>query len=201
MIKFHPCCEMLNEYIAGELSLSLTVAVHQHINMCEQCQKAVQTLEVLQSDKLWEAAEKNPIDLTEKLQRTLVEQLEPSSIKDKPCAIIQVAGKNYPLEAAFSLFKELKWTRAKELSRARIILDGNDVSGRLLYIDKWTVIPKNRHGYELTLILEGEFTDENGSYHQGDFIYLEAEHTLFSESGCLCYIAQDVPFQFVSGWI
>ena len=203
MIKFHPSRDMLNEHLAGKLPLSLTVAVSAHIELCAQCKELAQELESLQSQQLWQAADDAPVDFGDMLHSILAEQPETQlEVIDKPTATIQVAAINYQLPAAFSIFSELKWSGFGSLSRARVINNENEVRASLLHIDKGGSIPKHQHkGYELTLLLDGSFADENGTYHKGDFIYLEggAAHAPFSKNGCLCYAVQNAPLHFVSG--
>lgn len=203
MIKFHPSSDMLNEHLAGTLPLSLTVAVSAHIEMCTQCKEVAPELEALQSQQLWQEAGDGPVDFGDMLQSILAEQPETQpKVADKPEAIIKVAARHYQLPAAFTLFTGLKWSGFGTLSRARVISNEKEVRASLLHIEKGGSIPKHQHkGYELTLLLDGSFSDENGTYHKGDFIYLEGDHdhTPFSKNGCLCYAVQNAPVHFVSG--
>ena len=203
MIKFHPSKTMLNEHLAGQLPLSLTVAVSAHIEMCEQCKEVAQELESQQSDRLWQEAANEPVDFGDMLQEILTEQPDTQiQYTQKPDVIVQVAKKEYGLPAAFSLFSQFKWSGFGKVSRARLINNEGEVRASLLHIEKGGSIPKHQHkGYELTLLLDGSFTDENGTYHKGDFICLEEgeEHTPFTDEGCLCYVVQNAPVHFVAG--
>lgn len=203
MIKFHPSREMLNEHLAAKLPLSLTVAMSAHIEMCEQCKAASRKLEQLQSQQLWQETDVQTVDLGDMLQNILASPPE----KKLPAAnklevMVAVANRNYQLPAAFSLFTKLKWSGFGAVSRTRLINNENEVRASLLHIEKGGSIPRHQHkGYELTLLLDGSFTDENGSYYKGDFICLEegAEHAPFTKNGCLCYVVQNAPLHFVAG--
>ncbi|MCW8996344.1 MAG: ChrR family anti-sigma-E factor [Psychromonas sp.] len=203
MIKFHPGGALLNEHIAGKLPLSLSVAVSAHIEMCEQCSAAAQKLELLQAQQLWQTTDDKAIDFGDMLHHILAKQPDSSfEFKDKSQLMAQVAEKSYQLPRAFQPFTQLKWSGFGSVNRARIITDENPVRASLLHIDKGGAIPKHQHkGYELTLLLAGSFTDENGTYHKGDLICLKGDdqHTPSSPSGCLCYVVQDAPIQFVEG--
>ena len=203
MIKFHPSREMLNEHLAGKLPLSLAVAVSAHIEMCEQCKKAAQELESLQSDKLWRGAVDEPVDFGDILQDILAEEPDTEfAYTPKPDVIIHVAKRDYELPVVFSLFTQFRWSGFGKVSRARLVTNENEVRASLLHIEKGGSIPRHQHkGYELTLLLDGSFTDENGTYYKGDFICLEegVEHAPFTENGCLCYVVQNAPVHFVSG--
>lgn len=203
MIKFHPSRAMLNDHLAGKLPMSLTVAVSAHIEMCEQCKLQVKELESLQSKQLWQMEDNQPADFGDMLHSIFAVQPETQlAMRVKPTLEIKVAAINYQLPLAFSLFTPLKWTGLGRLNRARIIDNENEVRASLLHIDKGGSIPMHQHkGYELTLLLDGSFADENGTYHKGDFIYLQSdhEHAPFSENGCICYVVQNGPVHFVSG--
>ena len=65
-------------------------------------------------------------------------------------------------------------------------------------------IPKHTHrGTELTLVLEGSFSDEEGVYHQGDFLMRDAEDvhtpTAAQTADCICVGVLDAPIRF-TGW-
>ncbi len=203
MIKFHPSSAMLNDHIAGNLPLSLSVAVSAHIEMCDQCQKAAQKLESSQAEQLWQTGNEEPVDFSDMLHDILAEQPEITcKAPNKPEAMIEVAQQHYRLPVALSIFSDLKWSRLGPVSRARVINNENEVRANLLHIGKGASIARHQHkGYELTLLLDGSFSDEKGSYHKGDFIFLDGAqaHAPYSEKGCLCYVVQNAPLYFVAG--
>jgi putative transcriptional regulator len=203
MIKFHPSREMLNEHLAANLPLSLTVAMSAHIEMCELCKAESKKLEQLQSQLLWQEPDVQPVDFGDMLQNILASPPEKKlQAANKSEVMVAVANRKYQLPAAFRLFTKLKWSGLGAVSRTRLINNENEVRASLLRIDKGGSIPKHQHkGYELTLLLDGSFSDENGTYHKGDFICLQggAEHAPYTENGCLCYVVQNAPVHFVSG--
>jgi putative transcriptional regulator len=202
MIKFHPSREMLNDHIDGKLSLPLTVAVSAHIEMCELCQAVVRELESKQAEQVWQTTGNDAVDFGDMLQSILAEPPEKNiRLTAKPAAMIEVAQQSYQLPGAFTLLPRLKWSEFGAVSRAKVLDEGN-ARANMLHIGKGGAIPKHRHqGYELTLLLAGSYSDENGTYHKGDFIYLEegVAHTPYTENGCLCYVVQNAPIHFVSG--
>ena len=205
MIKHHPTRELLASHSAAQLPLSLSIGVSAHIEICAQCENAVKTITAQQADLLWsedkDCAEH--IDFSEVLKGIFEHKPELAvKQKNKPLSITYVAGKNYSLPRVLTAFEGLKWSVFGAISRARILNDEDNTRASLLHIDKNGVIPSHRHkGYELTLLLEGSFADENGVYHKGDFIWLDnqVEHAPFTLEGCLCYTVQDAPLHFVTG--
>ena len=62
-------------------------------------------------------------------------------------------------------------------------------------------MPDHGHGgAELTLVLEGAYSDETGAYRRGDMQDVDEtiEHTPVAdtETGCICLIASEQPARF-----
>jgi putative transcriptional regulator len=203
LIKYHPTRELLVGHSAAKLPLSLSIAVSAHLEMCSQCATVTQQITAQQS-VLFDAQDvSNDIDFSNMLEKIFEHQPELSAApKRASINSISVAGTQYQLPRAFTHFKDLKWSAFGAISRARIVKDADNVRASLLHISKNSAIPSHTHkGYELTLLLAGTFSDENGVYNKGDFIWLDNSlaHTPFTEEGCLCYAVQDAPLHFVAG--
>jgi len=72
-----------------------------------------------------------------------------------------------------------------------------------LHIDADGEVPTHTHkGFEITLLLDGSFEDDMGTYHPGDFIELNGEHNHQpkTKEGCLCYTVADDALQFTEGF-
>ena len=56
-------------------------------------------------------------------------------------------------------------------------------------------------GTEFTLVLDGSFEDDLGSYGPGDFLLRDGSHTHspLSKDGCLCFAVLDKPLSFTAG--
>lgn len=203
MIKFHPTQQALKAFIDGELPLSLSIAVSAHIELCADCAGHASQIEERLSQSAWKNEDVEEVDFSDMLQAIMSKPLE-TQLKSPVLAkaMTHVAGRDYLLPTAFRQFKDLKWSAFGAVSRARIINDEQPVRASLLHIDKDGHIPKHQHkGYELTLLLDGVFSDEAGTYHKGDFIWIDGDqsHTPYTKEGCLCYAVQDAPLHFVCG--
>jgi putative transcriptional regulator len=203
MIKFHPNQQMLESFSAGELPLSLSIAISAHIELCDKCaQQAIQVEERL-SQVIWEDENLENADFGDMLQAIMTKPLQIQAKQQVvPKSTVHIAGRDYVLPNAFRKFNDLKWSGFGVVSRARIINDEQDVRASLLHIDKDGRIPEHQHkGYELTLLLDGSFSDETGTYNKGDFIWLDGEnsHSPYTEKGCLCYAVQNAPLHFIRG--
>lgn len=81
---------------------------------------------------------------------------------------------------------------------------GNNV--RLMKIAPGIETPEHtHHGMELTLVLDGAFTDETGAFEAGDIIVhdddIHHQPVTCPELGCLCVVATDAPIRFTRGWL
>lgn len=202
MINYHPTKQMLIAHSEGQLPLSLTIALSAHVEMCEQCAGKLAELTEQVSQQTWQQPRTEMVDFGDMMQSIMASDISPLNSAPISLNEIDIAGKHYTLPLAFRKFETLKWSGFGPINRARIVSDEGDVRGSLLHIDKNGRIPSHQHkGYELTLLLAGSFSDEHGSYQQGDFIWLEGgvTHSPFTEHGCLCYTVQDAPLHFMAG--
>ena len=97
---------------------------------------------------------------------------------------------------------ELQW---KKVTRSLRIADLGDIDGAaefsLYHIAEGGRIPKHNHsGTEMTLVLQGGFSDESGSYHAGDFVTREAGDihapTALPGGDCICLAVLESPLRF-----
>ena len=95
-----------------------------------------------------------------------------------------------------------KTSHIGKLSRARIQLEENEIHTSLLQIEPGGSVPEHTHkGFELTVLLDGSFHDEQGEYVKGDFIMLDRshQHHPISDNGCLCYTVANDALHFTQG--
>ena len=97
---------------------------------------------------------------------------------------------------------KLQW---KKVSRSLRIADLGRIDGAtefsLYHISEGGRIPQHNHsGTEMTLVLQGGFSDESGAYHAGDFIVREAGdvHAPAALPGgdCICLAVLEAPLRF-----
>ncbi len=87
--------------------------------------------------------------------------------------------------------------------RQQVISADKEGSLRLLYIPPGKAVPEHRHGgLELTLVLQGSFSDSAGRFKRGDVETADAatDHQPVADPGqpCICLAATDAPLRFRS---
>ena len=86
--------------------------------------------------------------------------------------------------------------------RQAILKTGPGASARLLYIPAGQSMPDHGHrGMELTLVLQGAFSDSEDRFGPGDIEIAteDLEHTPVAEAGvaCICLAVTDAPLRFM----
>ena len=210
MIKHHPKFELIQAFVNGDLPASLSAGIAMHADMCPKCQQIIAQLTEQVAEASFEEAflDKFIVDEQEEAMcfEDMIEQITQSdelsqtqAIADK---IVVFNNKPYTLPHALHNMPLGKTANIGKLARARIQLNENEIHTSLLQIQPGGGVPEHTHkGFELTLLLEGSFHDEQGEYVKGDFIMLDAshQHHPISEEGCLCYTVANDALHFTQG--
>jgi len=202
MVKHHPDTRLLNEYSSGTLPLAQSACVSLHLHYCEQCRRAHQRLQQMGSALFEDLA---PQQVDDSLLRTVFSRLdeeeEPLSYSPAP----QRDKEDYPglvQRLMASDYDKLEWQRINSDLRIHKLRTGDvDNEFALYHIKAGGTIPKHTHkGTELTLVLEGGFSDEEGHYQVGDFIMRDAADrhtpTADQDGDCVCIGVLDAPIRF-----
>lgn len=220
MIKHHPKFELIQAFVNGDLPASLSAGIAIHADMCPKCKQQIMQL----TDEIAETSFENTIDnnveftafdsaeissnsditpmnfdemLNEITQSDELFKAEPSVMKN-----ISFKNKSYTLPSALNNMAIGNTLHLGKLSRARIQLNESEVHTSLLQIQPGGGVPQHTHkGFELTLLLDGSFSDEEGEYVEGDFIMRDSshKHQPVSEQGCLCYTVANDALHFTQG--
>lgn len=204
MAKHHPQPELLTEYAAGSLSLAQAACITAHLNYCEDCRRTVAQLQNVGA-ALFEAQDAVPVGecVLNRVLARLDEQpplsyvRSDSAASDGTPALLQRLMKGD--------FSDLPWRKLTEALRITYLKTGDPNYEFALYrIKAGREVPDHdHHGSEMTLVLEGGFSDDRGTYHRGDFIMRqpEEEHAPRALPGedCICLAVLDAPLRF-TGW-
>jgi len=203
MIKHHPSNELLVQFSEGNLPATLSVAVAIHVEMCPVCQKQLATLEAKNANTAFEdVVNDNDICFDQIMFDNITSDESVDEVYEQPAIKVEVKGREYTLPRALTRIGHSSFMQIGKLARSRIALDDGALRASLLHIDAGGEIPEHTHtGFELTLLLDGEFSDEDGSYVPGDFMMLDGRHnhTPKTAEGCLCFTVVSSALHFNKG--
>ena len=196
-ITHHTPDALLAAYAAGNLPQPFAVAVATHVSMCIECRAALEAHQAVGGAVL------DSVEMTEmsgELKASVLAML------DTPVAPQASYGRSgvYPGPVMEALKgKPPRWKSLGTGVRQCILSASQDGSARLLYIPPGQAVPDHSHnGLELTLVLQGSFSDETGRYGVGDIELADEhlEHTPIADAGapCICLAATDAPLKFKS---
>lgn len=200
MPNLHPDTELLVEYTAGSLPLAQATCVSVHVNSCEQCQRATQQLTHVGA-ALFE--ELDPLPVGDVQLDAVLARLD----DEVPLAYTRTHTDRSSTPAIIQRlmkgdFSDLTWKNIGSALRISYLSTGDQAHEVALYhIKAGGRIPEHTHrGTEMTLVLEGGFSDANGSYHPGDFLIrrpgdVHAPTALQAED-CICLAVLDAPLKF-----
>lgn len=198
-ITHHIPDHLLLSYASGALPQPFALVVATHISMCDECRARLGAHESAGGVVLENSA---PTSISDDAKNRLLAQLDDAVEAEPvyarsgifPGPVVQAMGGQVP-----------RWKSLGMGARQSILEDGRDGSVRLLYIPPGQAVPDHGHnGLELTLVLQGAFSDETGRFGPGDVEVADAdlEHTPTAEPGeaCICLAATDASLRFNS-WI
>ena len=203
MANFHPELDLLTEYTAGNLPLAQAACVSAHMNYCEQCQRTASQLQDLGA-VMFDALQGEPVgdaQLDAVLAR--LDDVPPLSYaKPETGAVGRTPAILQRLMSGD--FSDLTWKKiTKTLSISYLKTGDPNYEFALYQIKAGGKIPEHTHrGTEMTLVLEGGFSDAEGSYDQGDFIFRQATDvhapTALQSEDCICLAVLDAPLKFTN---
>jgi putative transcriptional regulator len=211
MIKFHPDDNMLHDFVQAKLPTSVSVAVSIHVEMCEDCRHKVSKLTESQAEQEFHVSQKqnsefDDIELSELELGDMIDFITRDETKDKHVMekreTYRIGEKDHALPQALTHLNLGSWQSIGPLSRSRVNLEDGELRSSILHIDAGGDVPQHTHnGFELTLLLDGSFSDDMGTYHKGDFILLDQnhQHQPKTEEGCVCYTVVSDALHFTQG--
>jgi len=216
MIKHHPSLDWLTQYAKGTLPASLSSAIAMHNEFCPECREKVKAIEAQAAQALLSGTSDGHETYSEQENMNLAlhanfddifnsivsndEIAAPATITAKH---VEVANTKYKLPRALHKVALNKFHGLGKISRSKIDYDEGEIHSHLLHIDANGKVPSHTHnGFELTLLLEGTFSDDMGDYVPGDFILLDGKHNHqpATKEGCLCFTVVSDALHFTEGF-
>lgn len=198
-IQHHIPNNLLAAYASGATEHAYSLAIAAHVSLCAECRAGLTAHEAAGGAVL-ENLEQNAV--SNSLKSSVMDQLDAPF---KPEPVYRRSGV-YPGPIVAALKgKEPKWRSVGMGVRQSILHSDPECTARLLYIPPGQAVPDHGHnGLELTLVLQGSFSDESGTFGVGDIEVADkdVEHTPIAGDGpaCICLAATDAPLRF-SGFL
>lgn len=207
MANFHPSDNTLLEYSSGSLDWALSICVAAHMQFCPQCKSKVVQFNSIGGNALVEC---EPVkvesacfealmtrinnDATAEVKsETHSEHNAQDEFDDRIKALPKVVQKLIPKD------KPLKWSFVSPSLRSAQLETGQDHYEVCFHKIKrgGRVVEHDHRGLEVTLVLEGSFSDSEGNYKPGDYIvkYPGETHRPMAaqDQDCLCLSIMEAP--------
>jgi len=200
--NFHPTENTLLEFSAGNLDWAMGICVSAHLQLCPHCRHKVSQFNkvggaVLDNAKTAELAPSSFTNLMQRIQTASVAEPAPSSApepedprtKDLPDVVKKLIANN----------KTIKWSSVSPGLKAARLATGQDKYEVSFHkIKRGSKVAEHDHrGTEITLVLEGSFSDANGNYVPGDYIVKtpgDIHRPMASQDqDCLCLSVVEAP--------
>ena len=199
-IKHHLNEPLLLGYATGSLPEAFNLIVAAHLEMCDLCRAHLASFDAIGGALLEDAAPAGAVDLDAVMSRLDNEADAPITLV-RPSGVLPHVLRDYiggDLDA-------VNWRAAGMGVRQAILPTSREASIRLLHIPAGAAVPDHGHrGTELTLVLQGAFSDDTDRFARGDMEIADQdlEHKPMAEPGedCICLAATDAPLRF-KGWI
>ena len=199
-IKHHLTEPLLMGYAAGALPEAFNLVVATHITMCDTCRAALAEYDAVGGEIMLDS---EPVDVAEDALAATLAMIDGGAVAEKPAPVrSQSSVFPGPLQDYISGdIDSLKWRKVGSGVSQLVLKTSKDASVRLLRIPAGTAVPDHGHrGTELTLVLQGAFTDEEDRFGAGDVEVANEDlhHTPVAEKGmdCICLAATDAPLRF-----
>ena len=197
-IRPHSSDELLTAYAAGTLPQPFALVLAAHVSLCLDCRAAFEAHQAAGGAVLDTL---DTADLSGGLKARTMALLDAPAPPAEP---VHARSGAYPGPVMAALKgRPPRWKSLGMGIRQCILSAGSEGSARLLYIPPGRAVPDHSHnGLELTLVLQGSFSDETGRFGVGDLEVADQdlEHTPVADPGppCICLAATDAPLRFSS---
>lgn len=189
---------ILTAYAAGTLGYPYELVVASHVSMCDECRARLTAIETAGG--------------------AVMEQIGTSAVsgdlRDRVFAGLDAAPPpreiHYPRSGPLPgpvmetlSGREPRWRSLGMGVKQCILHEGDEGSARLLFIPPEQAVPEHGHnGLEMTLVLQGSYHDDAGTFGVGDVEIADGDVDHIPTAGkgapCICLAATDAPLRFRS---
>ena len=200
-ITHHLSEELIFGYSAGTLPEAVNLIVATHISMCDECRAAVEAYDALGGSVLEDCTS---VAMSDGCMEATLAAIRGASPIVAPPRVPRDPDVPTPLEAYIGGgLSDVRWRPVGMGVKQAILETSPEATARLLYIPAGTAVPDHGHnGMELTLVLKGAFSDEDGTFRRGDIEIADSDvsHMPVADisEDCICLAVTDAPLRFKS---
>ena len=199
LIKHHLTDDLLMAYAAGGLPEAFDLMVATHLSLCDHCRARAESYDAVGGQVLDEQSEGASMSETSlAATMALIAQGAPAPKPVRPgCAVLPAPLQDY----VGGTVKDIRWRSIGMGVKQAILPTTKDATARLLFIPAGAAVPDHGHnGMELTMVLQGAFSDEVDRFARGDVEIADEdlEHTPVADisEDCICLAVTDAPLKF-----
>ena len=204
MIDRHPNPNLLVEYSSGSLPLAPSIAITAHLEFCSSCRSNLDSLQQIGGDLLTQA-QATPV--SNGLLNSVLDQINNEAQHEgftPTSAEIDAVGADLPPSVRRLLPEgDLAWKLLSSSLKVATLSVGEDTYELALHrILAGGKAPKHNHrGQEITVVLTGTFSDEDGVYQPGDFVVRnpgDVHRPIAAQNqDCICLSVLAAPIQLL----
>lgn len=192
---------LLADYSAGKLPVILHAVVASHLTLKPENWSFVRVMEAAAGDAMV-ASDRVPFSDRDAMLDAIFAVADDVSEAGRgartasphgiiPAPLVPMCGED---------ISGIKWQRQLPGFRAAKVSDADGLEASLLWIKAGRRMPSHSHdGSEITLVLQGAFSDGSGRYARGDIAIAdhEVDHRPVAEEGedCICLAVTDAPLR------
>jgi putative transcriptional regulator len=209
MINFHPSNQQLSIFSNGLMAPAESLIISAHCDMCAQCARKVVLYTEAHSETVFdESSQKLDPSLFGTMLSQIMSQEIDRGIGSEPTnSTLELDGRKFTLPRSLNRFSESigNWSHLVGKIWQAPVNMGGDVVANFIFMEKGGGVPEHTHrGTEMTLVVNGEFSDGLANYDSGDFMVMNGKNIhaplTKSDEGCLVFSIIDAPLHFTSGW-
>ena len=198
-IKHHLTDDLLMAYAAGTLPEAFDLMVATHLSLCDRCRAAAESYNIIGGEVLEDQAEM-PTMSEDSLAATmaLISQGAPTPKPAQPaCSVLPAPLQDY----VGGDVNAIRWRPIGMGVKQAILPTTRESTARLLFIPAGSAVPDHsHHGTELTMVLQGAFSDEVDNFARGDVEIADQDlhHMPVADisADCICLAVTDAPLKF-----
>lgn len=196
-IAHHIPDDLIRAYAAGGLAQPFAVVIAAHLSICDTCRATLEAGDMVGGAVLDRCA---PVAVDAARRDRLMQLLDdpdPTPPPVRPSGIFPG-----PVWDALGA-RPPRWRMLGGGIKQQILSADSHGSLRLIYIPPRCAVPEHGHrGLEMTMVLQGSFSDSEGRFGRGDVEIAQddLDHTPVAGEGapCICLAATDAPLRFHS---